>query len=517
MRRLSLIVSCFSAAISFSQELFIDWGPENPRNSQLIEVLPDDGTNFYAYRLSGGQFVQTPRITRYNAGEAVTTKRIEQRIDDNMVNLEELVTFNGRLLGFFSDKKNGINSLYMVKYDTEADPYGLPEMMVSYPMPKGWSNKGFFNIIISNNRCFMCVEYVIPGKRDMFDRYGYKVVDSAYNTITEGEYEIPYNSRNANVDLRYLTDQGDYILGISVYATQGGGTWKDYSSLEKTVVVHVKGNDFSEYEMDIDGMRVFDMGVSALDSMLTVTGTYGPPFSTGAQGVFLQRVNLDTKTIVNQYFDAFPREFMTQNLTPEQVDRLERREERGRLGPQLYNYAIRAIHPLPDGSTVVLAEQFYIYQQNASDARGISQTAYHYYFNDLLAFKIDTNGSFNWIVQLPKEQHSVNDNGYYSSVVSFISGGKLCCLFNDNLRNYDDFRNYEAFYRTISFPVRKKSYALALGQIDLQTGEIHRTVFNDYQETDGIVVLRLSTLDNVKRELLLFSSGRRERFGLLRF
>ncbi len=281
--------------------------------------------------------------------------------------------------------------------------------------------------------------------------------------------------------------------------------------------MHVKGNELSEYEIAIDEMRVFDIGVSALDSMLTVTGTYGPAFSTGAQGVFLQRIDLSSKTIVNEYFKEFPRDFMTQNLTTEQLDRLERREERGRLGPQLYNYAIRAIHPLPDGSTVVLAEQFYIYQQNASDARGISQTAYHYYYNDLIAYKIDAGGTFNWIVQLPKEQHSVNDNGYYSSVMSFISNGKLCCLFNDNLKNYDEFRNYEGFYRTISFPVRKKSYALALGQIDLQTGEIRRTVFNDYQETNGVVVLRLSSLDNVKRELLLFSSGSRERFGLLRF
>ena len=516
MRFAFLLLSLF-AFDAWSQDPFIDWGVDNKRSSQLISILPDNGSNFYANRLSNGQFIQTPKVTRYVNGEAVITRRIDQNIGNNMVNLEEMITFNGSLVGFLSDKRDGINSLYMLKYDTEIDPYGEPELMTSYPLPKGWSNKGFFNVITSRNRHFLCVEYVIPGKRDLFDRYGYKVLDSAYQVVTEGEYEIPYNSRNANVDLRYLTDNGDYILGISVYANANSGFWKDYNALQKTVVVHVKGDQFSEYELNIDEKRVFDIGVSALDSVLTVTGTYGQPYSTGSQGVFLQRINLNQQVITNEYFDLFPREFMTESMTENQIDRMERRESRGRTGPQLNNYAIRSIHPLEDGSTIVVAEQFYIYQQSTTDSKGISQTIYHYYFNDIVAYKIDAQGLFSWIVRLPKEQHSVNDYGYYSSVKTVISGGKLLCFFNDNRKNYDEVGAYEGFFRSISFPVRKNSYALAIGKIDLQTGEITRSVYNDYDQTGGIVVIKLSPVDYARNQLLLYSSGRRERFGLINF
>jgi hypothetical protein len=342
-------------------------------------------------------------------------------------------------------------------------------------------------------------------------------MDTLFHVVTEGEYEIPYNSKNASVDLRYLTDRGDYLLGISVYTNTNSGLWKDYNSLEKTLVVHVNGNELSEYELNIEGKRVFDIGISSLDSILIVTGTYGEPFSSGSQGVFMQRINLAQKEVVNDYFHLFPRDFMTQDMTPSQIDRLERRENRGRLGPQLYNYAIRGIHPLDDGSTIVVAEQFYIYQQNTTDSRGIMQTMYHYYFNDIVAFKVDSVGTFNWIARIPKEQHSVNDYGYYSSVKTFVTDGKLLCFFNDNSRNYDEMRNFEAFYRPISFPVRKKSYALALAEVDAVNGTVDRRIFNDYTESDGFVILKLSPIDYQNNQLLLYAQGRRDRFGVIQF
>ncbi|HLP55564.1 MAG TPA: hypothetical protein VK151_11070 [Fluviicola sp.] len=512
---ISLILFCLHAR---AQDYVIDWVQDSRRSiSQIVDIFPQNGTNFFTYQLSNSQLLQAPKVTRYENGQPIITKRIEQHIENNMVILEELVVFNGSLLGFLSDKKDGVNSLYMVKYDTEIDPLGDPEVITSYPKNKGLANRGFFNVLTSRNKKYLCVEYVIPGKRDHFDRYGYKVMDSAFRVVTEGEYEIPYNARNASVDVRYLTDNGDYILGISVYSNTNIGVWKDYNALEKTVVVHVKGDEFSEYELSIEDKRVFDIGVNALDSILVVTGTYGEEMSSGSQGVFMMRINLAEKKIRQQYFELFPRDFMTQDMTPNEIDRLERREDRGRLGPQLYNYMIRSIYPLDDGSTIVVAEQFYLYQQTTTDARGISQSVSHYYYNDVISYKIDAGGKFNWMVRIPKEQHSVNDYGYYSSIKSFVDKGKLVVFFNDNIANYDEFGVYEGFNRSISFPVRKKSYTLSKCEVDIASGEVNRISFNDYNATQGYVIPRLSTIDYPNRQVLFYAQGRLDRFGILQY
>lgn len=501
-----------------AQSWEVSWGSESRRSSsQILDVLPDNGEDFYIYRQSFAQILQLPKVTRYVNGLPVVTKRISQRVGENIVLLEELEVFNGRLLAFMSDKRDGSNSLYMVRYDSEIDPLGEPEMIYSYPLPKGWSNHGSFNVLTSRNKRYLCVEYIIPGKRDLFERYGYKVLDTAFRVVSQGEYEMPYSSRNASVDLRYLTDQGDYILGLSVYSDNRGSLWKDYNALEKTVLVHVKEDELSKYELQIEGKRVFDIGLSSLDSILIVTGTYGEAYSSGSQGVFLQRINLKRQEVVDDCFHFFPREFITQDLTQSQIDRMERREGRRHPAFQLMNYAIRGIHLLPDGSTVVAAEQFYVFQQNASDTKGVTQTTYHYYFNDLVTYKISASGEFDWIVRLPKEQHSVNDDGYYSSVKTLISGDKLLCLFNDNSKNYDGEGNFIDLLREISFPARKKSYVLAVSEIDLFNGNVHRRVLCDYAQSDGFVVLHLSPTDYRNRQLLLYAEGRRDRFGILKF
>lgn len=500
-----------------AQPLTIQWGIDNPRNSPIVQILPDKGTDFYVFRQSSNQLLSTPKVTRFTNGAALMTKKIAQHIENNMVSLEQLVTFQHNLIGFLSDKKDGSNNLYLVTYDTEMDPFGEPRLISSYPMPKGWNNKGGFNVLTSKNNKFLAVEYIIPGKRDLYDRYGYKVLDSTLKEVSSGEYELPYTRRDAEVDTRHLTNEGDYIIGISVYKNANRFIWKDYNALEKTVIVHVKENTFKEYSLDILDKRVFDYGITSLNNRIIITGTYGQPNAAGSQGVFMQQIDLIQERILNEHFDLFPRDFMNENMTTEQIERMERREARGRLGPQLVNYAIRDIHPMEDKSTIVVAEQFYVFQQSSTDSRGVTQTVYHYYFNDIVAYKVDSSGTFNWIKRLPKEQHSVNDYGYFCSLKTVISGGKLLCFFNDNKSNYDDFGNYEGFYRSISFPARKKSYVLALGEVDLSTGEVKRRIFNTFAETNGIVVLKLSVPDFKNKQLVFFSQGRKERFGVLNY
>lgn len=510
-----LFLFCLSCS-AYAQELFVDWGPEHRRTSTIVELLPSKGLDFYAYKLSSRNLLQTPRITRYENGDPVTTRRIDQKIGSNMVVLDDLITFNGVLTGFFRDRKDGMNSLYMMHYDSEGEPLAEPELVSSFPFAKKGEGKGSFNLITSQNGSFLCVEYIIPAKRDLYDRYGYKVLDSTFSVVSEGEYEIPYRQNDARVDVRYLTNRGDYILGISVYQSGQNGAFNDYSTIEKTVVVQVHKDTLTEYEMLIENQRVFDIGMNSDEGVLTVTGTYGKAFASGAEGVFVQQINLDNKQLLGQYMTVFPRDFMTKHMTQNQIDRLERNEAAGGNGPQLMNYQIREVHN-QDKGTIVVAEQYFIYQQSSTDARGISQSVYQYFFNDLLIYKLDSAGTFSWIIEIPKEQQSINDNGYYSSEVSFISGGKLHCVFNDNRKNYDELGNYAGFFRTATFPARRNAYALAHAEIDLNTGTVTRNVLNDYNLTNGLVVMQLTNVNYKTREILFFSSGKKESFGLLRF
>ncbi len=511
----------FLSTFSFAQnglppsELNINWGPDNDRKSNIYGILPEKGFDFYAFRISNNRFFASPKVSRYIDGKSVLTKSIDQKIDNNIVLLEDIITFNGNLIGFLSDKRGSVNSLYMVRYDTEIDPLGSATEIATYAIEKGWS-RGSFRVIVSDNKHFLCVEYLIPGKREQFDRFGYKVIDTNYREISSGEYELPYNSRSVSIDLRHVTNTGDYLLGVSISNVGEKTIWRDYSTIDKTILVHVIGDSVYEYDLQIDQKRVFNFGINSVDSLLMVTGTFGEPFSAGAQGVFFQRINLKSKKSEKESFQEFPKLFLSQEQTDNQNFWGDNRQG-NRTNSDLLNYAFRALHPQADGSIVVVLEQFYIYQQSSTDARGISQNINHYYYEDIVTYRMDSTGVFQWIVKIPKEQHSTNDYGYFSSIKTLVHNDKLVCFFNDNRKNYTDFGEFIDFDRSINFPVRKKSYAFAVAEVNLLSGEVQRRMFNDYSQTNGFVVLKLSPIDYRNNQLLIYSTGKKERFGLMQF
>jgi len=494
----------------------IEWGIDNKRKATLLDLYPDKGFDFYTYRITGNGLLQANRVTRYMYGEEVLNKKIENKVDNKTVTLENLLTFNGTLLGFFSDKRDGENQLYMVKYDTEIDPFDQPILMAEFPSPKLGSNRGYFMVQKSKNDNFLCVEYVIPAKKDNFDRYGFHIIDTNYNTVRKGEYEVPYSSRYSAVNVRHVTNDGEFVLGVTVYNSSSRGLFRDYSAIEKAVIIHVQKDTLVQYDLFLDQRRVFDFEITSRDSVIVVTGTYGEQFASGAQGVFYQRININQQKIEATKVQPFPQWFLDDlNAKNIRYDRMRTGNPRGVL--DLVNYAFRDVHQLEDGSLVVVAEQYYVYQQTTNDSRGMIQTVNHYYYDDALIYQISPQGDFNWISSIPKEQHSTNDYGYYSSLKSIISNGKCLVFFNDHRKNYDEYGAFRRFNYSVTFPVRKKTYSLALSEISLSNGDQKRSVFNDYNQTGGTVALKMCA-DNPKyKELLFFSSGKKERFGLLKY
>lgn len=510
----------FFSKAAFAQIGELEWGVDNKRKSTLLDLYPDKGFDFYTYRISGNGLLQANRVSRYLYGEEVLNKKIENKVDGKTVTLESMMTFNGTLLGFFADKRDGENQLYMVKFDTEIDPFDEPILMAEFPSPKIGSNKGYFMVQKSKNDNFLCVEYVIPAKKDNFDRYGFHIIDTNYSTVRQGEYEVPFSSRYSKVNVRHITNDGEFVLGVTVYNSTNGSVWRDYSAIDKAVILHVQKDTLMQYELLLDQRRVFDFEITSRDSILVVTGTYGEQFAAGAQGVFYQRINMKKRTIEATKVQPFPEWFM-EDLKAKTIryDRVRTVNSNNtfRGGLDVVNYAFRDVHQLDDGSLVVVAEQYYVYLQTTNDSRGMVQTVYHYYYDDALIYQISPQGDFNWISSIPKEQHSTNDFGYYSSLKSIVSGGKCFVFFNDHRKNYDEYGEYKRFNYSITFPVRKKSYALAVSEISLANGDQKRSVFNEYSQTGGTVALKMCTNNPKYKEMLFFSSGKRERFGLLKY
>ena len=178
---------------------------------------------------------------------------------------------------------------------------------------------------------------------------------------------------------------------------------------------------------------------------------------------------------------------------------------------------MRDVTFLDDGSVIGTMEQYYVQVQSNSDGRvDQSSNMYYYYYNDIIAYKIDTTGAFSWVKKIEKDQVSINDGGPYSSFESFVENGRVYFIFNDNLSNYN--MNGEFLYpqKLHSANYSRKRNAVSLTSIDLESGESVRTSFLERDRSNTLVVPKLFTVNYRTGELIIYSvAGQKEKIGVI--
>jgi hypothetical protein len=262
------------------------------------------------------------------------------------------------------------------------------------------------------------------------------------------------------------------------------------------------------------------MGFSSDNNrIMTFTGLYGDAErgNSGIKGIFYFRLDFDKKEIIDEGFEKFSKDFITQDWSEREIERANRREANGKSAPQLFNFDIRETITLEDGSIIGMLEQYYVRQVTSNDYRSnMTSSTFYYYYNDLIVYKIQPNGTFEWVKNIPKSQVSVNDYGYYSSVARFATDDKLVIFFNDNSNNYDEKGVWNKNEYTSSF--RKKTNTVAKVEVGLKDGVVERNTFFDRAETSALAVPKLFEIDYKNKEMLIYLIiNRKEKFGLLNF
>lgn len=491
----------------------IDWGPENLGRTNTLAILPKNNGSFFTFHYTNASLMPAAKISRFENGKEIFAKRIEPRIEQKMVTLEDMFMFSDRLFALFSDKLGASVTLYMQEYDDDADPFGPPVVVASYVVPKGWSRNVLVTTKVSPESNFLVVDYLIPAKKETYDRFGYNILNDKLISVREGEYEIPYDAKVTSVEARHLTDKGDYFLGISVFSKAYYSIWKDFGEVDKSVLIHMSpGDSLRMYELDLEQRKVYNFVINSNDSAAIISGTWGDSDSKGAKGVFYASFSFLTNTIEAPKFLEFPPEILEQE-NPQSDDIYSYQN----INNELLNYAFRNVILLPDGSINVLAEQYYIYEVNTTDSRGMSQVTNYYNYNDCIVYSLSRTGELNWFRKIPKKQESVNDFGQFSSLISYVSNGNLVMFFNDHAQNYDQIGTYLGTRIPFSNSIRYKEYCLARTTVNLETGDTQRNLFSSFDAIEAFVCLKLSCVNYKTKQVVFAASSKKDKYGFLAF
>jgi hypothetical protein len=508
-----VLLTCFSFGQLPAQ---IEWGPENIYRPNMLSILPKNNGSFFTFHYTNSSLLPTPKISRFDNCTEVLSKKIEQRIGDKMVTLQDVFVFSNRLFCLFSDLLGSTVSLYIQEYDTEADQLGPALEFASYPIPKGWVRDVFISMSKSPKENFLVVDYLIPAKKAEFDQFGYVILDKQLGIHQRGDYEIPFDTKLTAVETRHVTDAGEYFLGVSVFRKANSLTWKNFDLADKSVIMHLdKSDSLQIFEVNTEFQKVFNYTISSNLDQVLITGTWGNIESHEARGVFTAAYLLSSDSFSPPIFINFD-EGQFPSDPPAKATALD--YGYSNIDNDLLNYAFRDVFYDESGNAIVLAEQYYINEVLSIDSRGMSQVTNYYYYNDCLVYSINPqNGTLNWLKKIPKKQASVNDFGQFSSLVSYVSNKKLHVFFNDVKQNYEEMGSYNGNKFLFSNTTRYKDYCLAQATIDLEDGETKRSILSNYEPINGFVCLKLSAVNLNAKQLIFAASRKKDKYGILMF
>ncbi len=514
----------FALSVSFigkSQGPEVQWGKLERKQGSLLYILPGIENEFYALRWSGGRVFGHYKASKHKNLETVQSLSIKLVADGSVANFEGARVFNEGFVTFLSDKKEGKNIFYMQRFTDELEVDGDPISLASYELNKN-RGKGSFDVKISANGKFMGVVWQIPGKKEERHIYGFKIFNQNFELVNDGEYRLPFSSELSKIHEHHISNLGDYFICLSEYIeVEKKRLFSMQIEFKSLHIYHITDDEgLQDFELDLDGKRIVAMAMYSDDNdIFSLTGIYGEKEQTGVSGVFHQRVNLKTEKIIGQGFQEFNEELITQGWSERALKKASKQEERGKGGAQLYNYKMRNVTFLEDGSIVGTMEQYYVQVQSNMDGRtGQSSNVYMYYYNDIIAYKIDSEGKFSWVTKIRKYQVSINDGGPYSSFESFVDSGRVYFIFNDHIRNYTEEGDFIDKERLHTANYGRKRNAVALASIDLNTGETSRKTFINETSSNTLVMPKLFSVNTKTGELWLYSVlGRKEKIGRLKF
>lgn len=519
----NIFIAFLFLAINFSvfgQVSVVEWGSLQKTNSLLIDMIPKGDAAFFTLRISGGGIFSSYRMEQYDNLQLIKNVRIKTNTASGMGNLECLTFFGGKLRMLISDGDRENKVLYMQEYGDDMTAIGPADELASYSLQR-FNSRPNYTVIKSQNNKFLSVIYEIPGRKEANDVFGYKIFDENMNIIEKGEITVPFEGALSSVEQHHITNKGSYFITLSEYEK---GKMKIFSYFKEFHIYSVKGDEMVEHPLNLKRSRLSNLSITSNDDeVISINGTYGlidGGNAAGVNGIISVKYDAKTDKILSDSYVPFSVNLITENWSDRQKEKLEKRTNKGKSkAPDLYSYVLRTQHALPDGSTVGSMEQYYVREVRRTDPKtGAVTYTYYYYYNDIIAYKINVNGQMEWEKRIPKFQVSVNDHGPYSSYFSYIDNGKLCFIFNDNKRNYAETGEYiREGITPYGFSLSYRKNVVALSTLDLATGNDSRQVMSTAKELSSIIKPKLFKYDTSKNEVLMYSIVRKkERFGIMK-
>ncbi|MFM2267716.1 MAG: hypothetical protein RL757_1157 [Bacteroidota bacterium] len=460
----------------------VKWGDtyETRSGTNISKIVMTQNGGFYVLR--------TKAPSGFRLGGGGSTKVVMEYYDQNMrlkkgreLELEYkgkdrefkdvIATNDGKmyLLTHFYNQKQQITYLFAQQIDNENLTLSDKIEKIAEQEGKNKDKLDLFGYTLSPDSSKILI-YSRPIERtDKVEKeeYSISIFDNKMTLDWEKILTLPYPSDRFNIEEMQVDNAGNvFTLGIiyregATRLKRGGKPTYEYD-----LVAFMKNADKpKEYKIGNENEFITDLTFRPTpNGEIVLGGFYSEKGTFSIKGTCYFRLNPVTELFGATQKSPFSLDFMTTHLSEKNKVKAQKAAQNNDPTDdrELYDYALNDLVVRPDGSVLVVAEQYFLeeqYQNNNNNGfgsglygnRGFYDPYYSsgiygnnlntrrdfiFHYNDIIVVNLDKEGKQVWASQIPKNQATMNDNGLLSSFVMAESEGKLHFIFNDNARNF---------------------------------------------------------------------------------
>ena len=512
---------------SFAQTVTAKWGPiqKTKRNSDVAKVIGRDQSGFYVLESTIKVFASNKLYIKKFDNENTEIFKKELSIESangHKVLLEDVIMIDNQMILFTSyyDKKEDKNIAYVTKINSNGEVEGDTRQIDEIAATKK-KNAGAFHFLRSGDSTKILVYHnEAHNKKDKNaeERYAIKVIDKNLTVLWGKTCSAPYKDKDFTIsDYTLSNDNKVYMLAkiqegkkskkdgkpnykFSILGYSGSGSGKsDVSDDEED-----GASDAEEYVVSL-GEKFITQISFELDKSnnLICAGFYSNNNNLDMAGVFFLKIDSKTKNVLQKNIKYFNKDVLSMFMSSRKASK----------GKELYDYKLRSLIPKKSGGSYLIAEQYQFYITQSTDSKGrTTSTDYHYLYNDVFVVNILASGDIGWVCHVPKFQHTVNDNGYYSSfaTLSLEKEEKLCLIYNDNKKNLEITDD-----KKIKSMGNLKKTIVTMVVIDNQGNYVKAALLNNKE--DKVLIRPKMNLQVESNEIILYGKrGKKYRFGTIK-
>lgn len=254
------------------------------------------------------------------------------------------------------------------------------------------------------------------------------VLDENLKVVWEKEACLSEKNKIFSLEKSLVDNEGNVYL-LSTISKEERKTKREGKPDYQYHLVSYKesGTLVNEYVVQLQGKFLTDIQIVVNDRQdITGGGFYSGKNSWHIEGSYFFMIDGHSNELLTKSVKEFPENFMNQDL-PDLV-----RGSKNTTALKYHNFRLSDILLRTDGSVLMVGEQYVVTTRTRTGRKWSSKpkTSYHYEYRDIILVNINNEGEIDRLDKISKNQHSVDDGGFYSSFALSMMNDNAFFVYN---------------------------------------------------------------------------------------